>query len=174
MAKVSFNKLNLKLNTEIKTIEFNGQIIEIKQYLPIEDKLELIGRVIELSHDQNNFSNPLKINVYSLLEIIESYTNISFTDKQKEDTAKLYDLFVGQGLLNEIINNIPEQEYNTLMNGIEQTVESIYTYHNSVLGILESISADYSNLKLDATEIQKSLKDSNNLELVKNIINKLG
>jgi hypothetical protein len=61
MAKLSFTKLGLKPNNEIKTINFNEQTIEVKQYLPVEDKLGLIGRVLELSHDQNNFSNPVKV-----------------------------------------------------------------------------------------------------------------
>ena len=73
MAKVSFTKLSLKQNNEIVIIDFNGQNIEIKQYLPVEEKLELIGRVLELSHDQNNFSNPVKVDVYTMLEIIDKY-----------------------------------------------------------------------------------------------------
>ena len=43
MAKVSLTKLGLKVNQDIKTIEFNEQIIEVKQYLPINNKLELIN-----------------------------------------------------------------------------------------------------------------------------------
>jgi hypothetical protein len=39
MAKVAFNKLGLKMNQETKNIVFNGQSIEIKQYLPINEKL---------------------------------------------------------------------------------------------------------------------------------------
>jgi len=49
MAKLSFTKLGLKVNQDIKTIEYNGQNIEIKQYLPIQDKLKLIGDVIMYS-----------------------------------------------------------------------------------------------------------------------------
>ena len=33
---------------------------------------------------------------------------------------------------------------------------------------------DYSNLNLDATEIQKKLADPNNMELLKSIMTKLG
>jgi len=50
MAKVTFTKLGLKVNQEIKTIEYNEQVVEIKQYLPIQEKLQLIGRVIEFAH----------------------------------------------------------------------------------------------------------------------------
>ena len=46
MAKVAFSKLGLKVNQDIKTIEFNGQNIEVKQYLPIQDKLRLISNII--------------------------------------------------------------------------------------------------------------------------------
>ena len=63
MAKLPFTKLGLKQNNETVNIQFNDQIIEVKQYLPVDEKLELITRVLELAHDSNNFSNPVKIDV---------------------------------------------------------------------------------------------------------------
>ena len=44
MAKLAFSKLSLKVNNDVKTINFNEQTIEVKQYLPVNDKLELISR----------------------------------------------------------------------------------------------------------------------------------
>lgn len=174
MAKVSFTKLGLKPNNEIQYIEFNEQTIEVKQYLPVEEKLELITKVLELSHDSNNFSNPVKVSVYTTLEIIEKYTNVNFTEKQKENPTKLYDLLVGNGFAAAVIKAIPEPEYDEILTGIKQTIKSVYKYQNSVLGILDTISQDYSNLNLDATEIQKKLADPNNMELLKGIMTKLG
>ena len=174
MAKVGFTKLGLKPNNEIQTIEFNEQTIEVKQYLPVEEKLELITNVLELSHDSNNFSNPVKVSVYTTLEIIEKYTNVNFTEKQKENPTKLYDLLVGNGFAAAVIKAIPEPEYDEILTGIKQTIKSVYKYQNSVLGILDTISQDYSNLDLDATEIQKKLADPNNMELLKGIMTKLG
>ena len=75
MAKLSFTKLGLKPNNETVNVSFGEQFIEVKKYLPVEDKLNLISRVLELSHDSNNFSNPVKVSVYTTLEIIEKYTN---------------------------------------------------------------------------------------------------
>ena len=89
MAKLAFTKLGLKTNTDIETLEFNEQTIEIKQYLPVNDKLTLISEVINNSADENNFANPVKVEVYVTIAIIEAYTNITFTDKQKEDIPKL-------------------------------------------------------------------------------------
>ena len=81
MAKVSFTKLGLKVNQEVKMIEFNEQTIEVKQYLPVNDKLALISNVINASADDYNFANPVKIEVFLALEIIANYTNINFTEK---------------------------------------------------------------------------------------------
>ena len=174
MAKIGFTKLGLKPNNKIVNIEFNEQIIEVKQYLPVEEKLELITNVLELSHDSNNFSNPIKVQVYTALEIIDKYTNISFTEKQKENPTKLYDLLNGNGLLEKIIEVIPQIEYDEIIEGVYNTIDAVYTYQNSILGILDTISQDYSNLNLDATEIQKKLADPENMALLKNIMTKLG
>lgn len=174
MAKLSFTKLGLKINQDIKTIDFNGQNIEVKQYLPVNDKLGLIADVINASADDNNFANPIKIDIFTALYIIDAYTNINFTEKQREDPCKIYDTLQSSGLLSLIIQAIPEEEYGALIHGIHRTVKSIYEYKNSVLGILENISADYSALDLDATNIQQKLADPQNMELLRNVLSKLG
>ena len=175
MAKVSFTKLGLTKNQEIKTLNWNEQNIEIKQYLPINDKLNLIASVINNAHDSNNnFSNPMQVSVYANLEILYAYTNINFTDKQKEDVAKLYDLVKSNGLLKAIIENIPAEEYGEIINGIHDSINAIYSYQNSVLGILDTLKTDYSNLDFDAASIQEKLADPENMKLLKDILAKLG
>ena len=174
MAKVSFAKLGLTKNQEVKTIEWGEYFIEVKQYLPINEKLNLISNVINFAHDENNYSNPVKVDVYTALEIMYTYTNINFTDKQKEDVTKLYDLIVSSGLYTKILEAIPDNEYCNLLNAIRKSIDAIYAYQNSVMGILDTISTDYSNLDLNASEIQKTLADPNNMELLRNILEKLG
>lgn len=174
MAKIGFTKLSLKRKNEVKTITINNNQIEIKQYLPVNDKLDLIARVINGAHDQNNFPNPIKIEVIGTLEMIMAYTNISFTEKQKEDIPKLYDLLEENGVIKDIISQIPEDEYNFIIDGINKTVDAVYTYNNSVLGILESISQDYSNLDFDIQKLQNDIANPENLKLVKDVLTKLG
>ena len=175
MAKVAFTKLGLKKKDEVKTVNINNNIIEVKQYLPINDKLALISRVINLSHDSsNNFANPVQVEVIGTIEIIAAYTNLSFTEKQKEDYAKLYDLLEENGITKDLISAIPEDEYAFLIDGINDSVEAVYKYQDSILGILEVISQDYSNLDFDATKIQQQLADPDNLSLLKDVLTKLG
>jgi len=41
--------------------------------------------------------------MYFNLYIVYFYTNLNFTDKQKEDPAKLYDQMESNGLITEVI-----------------------------------------------------------------------
>ena len=175
MAKIAFTRLGLKKKDEVKTVNINNNVIEVKQYLPINDKLALISRVINLSHDSsNNFANPVQVEVIGTIEIIAAYTNLSFTEKQKEDYAKLYDLLEENGITKDLISAIPEDEYAFLIDGINESIEAVYKYQNSVLGILDSVAQDYSNLEFDASKIQQELADPQNLELLKGIMSRLG
>lgn len=175
MAKIPFTKLKLqKQDSVVKTFIFNEQEITVKQYLPINDKLNFVGRVINAAADENRFYNPIKLDIFMSLELVFTYTNINFTEKQKEDPAKLFDLLESNGLLTEVVKNIPEDEYNTLYEGIVETVDSIYQYQNSVYGILDTISTDYENLNLDATEIEQKISNEQNLNLLRDVLSKLG
>ena len=174
MAKLSFNKLGLTKNQDIVNIAFNDQVIEVKQYLPVNDKIHLISIVINQSADDNNFANPIKVNVFTVLEIIDFYTNISFTEKQREDPTKLYDLIVSNDLARTIARAIPQVELDDLMRGIKDSVEAVYNYKNSALGIMETISTDYSNLDFNASEIQSKLADPENMAFLKDVLSKLG
>ena len=108
MSKVSFTKLGLTKNTDIASFDWNEQIIEVKQYLPIQDKLTLIGNVLNSCQDENNFKKKKKMSMFMTLEIVYNYTNINFTEKQKSDPAKLYDLLVGSGFMDQFLTYIPE------------------------------------------------------------------
>ena len=173
MAKIALTKLGLKPNTELKTIEWNGQNIEIKQYLPIEAKLDLISDIANKSLDENPYYNPARIKIFIRLEIILAYANINTTDKQREDIFKLYDMFAGE-LGDKILESVPVEEYNFISQTTWQIIEGIYRYKNSAMGIMESIASDYSQLDFDATEIQKKIGDPNNMELLKQVLSKLG
>ena len=176
MARVPFTELKCKINDSVKEVKLNDEVtIEVKQYLPIQEKLELIGRVIEFAHEEDyNYSNPVKINVISVLEIIYAYTNIVFTDKQKEDVPKLYDLLFSSGIMEIIFENIPVNELNVIEDGIKDTAKSFYQYQSSVLGILDAVKNDSTDLQTQTAEIQKVLNDPENLKMVKTILTDLG
>lgn len=176
MAKISFSKLGLTKNNNINKVIYNDQTIEVKEYLSINDKAEIAANVLGYTVGSGaiRFANPLQIEVYTVLQIIEKYTNITFTDKQKEDPAKLYDLIIGSGFWILIKDAININDYNDIIRYINESLESFYKYYNSVYGILDNIGKDYETLNLDATEIQQKLADPQNMTLLKDVLAKLG
>ena len=174
MAKVPFTKLKLKVNEDSIPLQIGDETIAIKQYLPIQEKLELIGSVVMQAHEQDaNYSNPVKAGAYRDLEVVFAYTNINFTDKQKEDLPKLYDMLASTGVLQQIIEAIPEREYSEVCCGVWNSIDAIYKYQNSVLGVLDTIKEDYSDTEFDLTKMQEALTSSD-LSVVKEIVSKLG
>lgn len=115
MAKIPFGKLNLVKNIETNSFTWGENTIEVKKYLPMEEKLQLITRVIQQSIDENNFYNPCRIDLYRTIEIVLTYTNISITEKQKEDLFKLYDLFISSGFASQVMNHIEAVELDYIL-----------------------------------------------------------
>lgn len=174
MAKVPFTKLKCKVNTDEVPIQIGEETIAVKQYLPIQEKLGLIGRVIELAHMQDeNYSNPVKASVFRDLEVVFAYTNITFTDKQKEDPAKLYDLLYSTGIIDTVIDNIPEDEYVSIVVGVNESIEAVYKYQNSALGILNGIKNNYKDLEFDIEDIEKTITSLADSPVLKSIANYL-
>lgn len=112
--------------------------------------------------------------MFFALEIVYKYTNINFTDKQKEDAAKLYDLIAGTGLLAAVHAQLPETEYYDLFGWLKITAEHIYEYRNSVYAILDAMGTDYNNLELDAEALKEKIADPGSLKLLKDVLTKLG
>lgn len=174
MAKVPFSKLSVTKNDKKEFITWGDQTIEIKQYLPFGDKIKVVEKIVNQSIDDHNYANPARKELYEVLEIIFAYTNISFTEKQKEDPYKLFDLLVGSGLMQTIWDKIPDHEIETLLRWSYQLVDQVYNYSNSARGIMEAITEDYSDLNLDAEELQKNIADPENLAFLKEVMEKLG
>lgn len=174
MAKVTFTKLAINKTFPTETITWNDQEIEVKKYLPIEDKINIVEKVLNKSVDDNGYYNVIRLNVYIIVEAILAYTNITVTEKQKEDTLKLYDAFISSGLSKKILQDIAEEDFLDLQDFVTVSIDNIYKYRNSAAGIMEAISRDYSDLELDAEKIKDDIANPGNLTLLKDVLTKLG
>ncbi len=174
MAKPTFSKLKLSANIEEKEFTWEDQIIKVKQYLSIEDKLQLISQVLNSAADENRFYNKGKIDLYFRLYVIYFYTNINFTDKQKEEVIKTYDAIYSSGFWDNIKKIIPEEELDYMYDLVISAVEQIYAYQNSIYGILDAVSTDYEGLNLDIQELSKKLGDKEGVQFLDQVLTKMG
>lgn len=139
MAKVSYSNLKLKVDNSVKKIE--NTEIEVLQYLPIEDKYDLINIALQKSRVEGKH-NPLLLDMYFHLFIVYMYTNISFTDKQKENEYKIYDTLKSNRLLDTILTYIPDEEYNELYSFLIEDLEKREKYDLSISGLISTIVND--------------------------------
>ena len=155
MAKISYASLKLKTNTEVNTVDFNGNKIEILKYLPIEEKYDLISVTLQKSLEDTLY-NPLKVDMYFHLHLVYMYTNITFTDKQREDELKLYNALSSNGLIDLVLENIDEYEYEILSTYLDETIDQDLTYKTTVAYLLNSFIGDMP-AKID--NIQKMMEE---------------
>lgn len=141
MGKITYASLKLKVKDDIKTFDFNGNEIEVKQFLSIQDKIDLVDITLQKAKE-NNLYNPIKIDMYFHLYLIYLYTNISFTEKQREDEYKLYDVLESNGLVDLVLQYINEEEYLDLIEKIKEKVKMELKYGNTIASVISKVIND--------------------------------
>lgn len=138
MAKVSFTTLKLKVNDSSKHIQIGDKEVEVYQYIPAEDKYDLIMITLQ-ECKENGIYNSYKKEIFFNLNLVYMYTNLSFTDKQKEDYLKLYDILESNGVFNEVIGAMAEGEYENLLTWMEEVQNDLLVYENSFAGAINNL-----------------------------------
>ncbi|MCC8068724.1 MAG: hypothetical protein LIO71_03035 [Ruminococcus sp.] len=141
MNKVSYANLKLKINEDVNTFKFQGQTIEVLKYLNSSDKYDLVMITLQKAKEDGMY-NPLKLDIFFHLHLVYMYTNLSFTDKQRENELKIYDCLKSNGFIDKMLELIDEDEYNELINWIDQIVEDTMRYKNSAAAVLQSLITD--------------------------------
>ena len=162
---ISYANMKLKPVNTTHDFVFNGNTIKILDYLSIEDKYDLIMITLQKSLE-NGYYNPLKIDMYFHLNLIYLYTDINFTDKQREDENKIYDTIKSNGLLDAFLEAFDENEYNELFSILEDTKNEILDYKHSTSALIQSLIND---LPKQAEAVQK-IVDNFDKEKYQNVI----
>ena len=96
------------LGDNVKVVDFHGTDIEIKQYLPIQDKINLVGTAyvsgVEIEDDLETIDS-CKTDILFKLLLVNAYTNIKFNNNLRN-----YDLLLESGLQKVVYDNIPKDE----------------------------------------------------------------
>lgn len=174
MAKLAFSKLGIKTDTSVSKIFVNEQEVEVKNYLPLDKKMELLSNVISaVWGEDDKYINRGKLECFFALEVMYAYTNLTFTDKMKEDPTKLYDMIFSSGLYHKVCALIQE-ELNFLYTCLFNTLDSMVQYQRSALGIMETIGTNYQDVEFNAEKVRDDLADPGNMAFLKDVLTKLG
>ena len=142
MAKVTFGSLKLKKTEEVNKISIADKEIEVKTYLPIEDKYDLIQATL-LEASEVIVFNEVLLELNLNLNIIYLYTNLTFTDLQRQDKFKLYDILETNNIINDVIEAIPEKEFKILINLFNKELNRMIEENRSAAGIVNNLIGDF-------------------------------
>lgn len=155
MAKVSFTSMKLKVDDSVKVIQIAGKDVEVKQYLSAAEKNSLIELVLQAATG-GTFLNTFLADCYFDLYLVMYYTNINFTDNQKSDLVKLYDILETNGVFDIVVNAIPESEYNLLVEKLDEMLAEASKYVISAKAISDNL-LQYGPIRSE--EIAKSFEE---------------
>lgn len=163
---MKYSDLNLKVNKETTIVKIDDKTeIEVLQYLPIEDKIDLIQIALQKSLE-NGVYNEVKLDMYFNLYIVYMYSNLEFTDEEKEDEFKLYNELQSNYIIVHVIAGMDEGEYDCLLDYLKSMQEANEMYRNSAAAILQSFIQDMPRNAAAAAEIV----DNFDKEKYKNVI----
>lgn len=138
MELLNYKDLNLSSKIESKSFDWEGKTIEVAQYMPIQDKCDLIEATLQESYENGVYSE-LKLDAYFHLNLIYLYTNIVFSDEDRADEAKLIDELETSGFMDAFMHTINEREYNYLYEALHVMVKVRRKQNNTIKGIVDKL-----------------------------------
>lgn len=157
------NKGKLYSRTDANAVtNFVKKTLEVKEYLPLQEKKDLISKIIDASIIYENSMykfDEIDKYVYLVMFSIAAYTNIELSDDVEAD----YDELCKSGLLNMIVDSFKD-EYKAVMMLLD--MQCNYILADNALGyklgaFVEGLSKNLNSL----ADILKTKVESMNLDL---------
>ena len=174
MAKINLKQLITIKAIEPITVNINNIDITVKQYLPLDEKMELVQRVLNRAVDETGFFSPMRLDVILELEIIRTYTDINITDKMMDAPGKIYDQIENNGIWRDILATLPWAEYQALHKAVNDCAAAITSYQTSLLGILKTVNQNYTATGADVKDLLQELGTIENSDVLKQVLANLG
>lgn len=168
-----FKDMNITLNNELKEVQIGDDIkFNVKQYLPAEDKNALLEIAMQTA-DQGTILNTFALDAIFHTYLVFKYTDIEFTDEEKENLFDLYDILEDNGIIDAVVAAIPTREYESLRTYLTEMVDSYLTYRNSTRALVEQFSMFAPQVAENLATISKNV-DIDKLQQIVKLADKTG
>jgi hypothetical protein len=164
---INYSDLDFKQEDTDKytVITFKDKEIKVLKYLPSIEKYNLLNTTLLQSTDDTVIINEYKLDMFFNINLAIAYTNIVFSKEEQDmELSDLYDKFKTSGLLDMIIDSIPDDEYATLYSSLVSNKEEYVSERKSVsYGIANAIEQISKKLpkQEEMQNLLQSLKDFN-------------
>lgn len=126
---------------ETKIISIDNQEITVKQEISTNDLYDLIMITLQESKEDCIY-NPFKLDVFFHVNLIMMITDIEFTPEEKMDKFDIYNKLTKSGLLVEILESFPINNYKYIREVIEAIVGKLEEYENRATALISKIITD--------------------------------
>ena len=138
MAKVGLNKLNLNKKADVKIVQFEGNEIEVSQYLDIASKSSLISAAVR-GAVINGIVDEVLLDAYLHLFIVDKYTNITLTAKQRENLLEVFDTLESNKFFDVIIEAMAENEYDYIFTMAKRLTNNLNEYNKNIISMFSGL-----------------------------------
>jgi hypothetical protein len=162
---INYSDLDFKQEDTDKytVITFKDKEIKVLKYLPSIEKYNLLNTTLLQSIDDTVIINEYKLDMFFNINLAIAYTNIVFSKEEQDmELSDLYDKFKTSGLLDMIIDVIPDDEYATLYSSLVSNKEEYVSERKSIsYGIANAIEQISKKLpkQEEMQNLLQSLKD---------------
>lgn len=163
---MKFTELGLELKiADPVEITCGDQAIQVLQYLPIDEKANLIKHVINQALDDNTgcFS-PIRVEVFFSLALCKWYAGMEIEVDEAHTFSNIYDILETNRVIDDIIFAIPEDEISFLRDLMDDTIADVARYNNSAAGIIQAMSANAEGLDGQINSILEQIRNGEGLE----------
>ena len=122
MAILNYKDLNLSIKKINRKFKWGDKEIEVLGYLPIESKYDIVMITLQKSFEDGIY-NQIKLDMYYHLNLVYAYTNLTFSDEERTDEAKLYDEMMDSGFMIEFLKNLDVKAYTEMQEDIDNIAE---------------------------------------------------
>ena len=159
---MTFKGLKLR-EPEVKEnkIKLNSGVeLNVRTYLPIDAKADLISWVINMALDERTGAiSPVRFEVCFSVAVVQRYCGVEIPED--ESLSTVYDLLETNEVISQVMGAIPENEIDFLKELAMDTAADVERYSTSFAGVISSMNTDTTEL---TTQLQKILDNINNNE----------
>lgn len=141
MAILNYKDLGITKSNVFKTFKWNDKDIEIIDYLPIEQKYDIVMISLQKAFEDGIY-NPIKLDMYFHLNLVYIYTNLIFSDEDRENESAIYDAMKSSGFLDEFLKNINPQDYKEMQEDIENIAQLKIAYSTTAAAVMRNFIED--------------------------------
>lgn len=149
---MKYSDLNLKINTDYNIASIGNNEIKVLKYLPTNDKIDLIQIALQKANEGGVY-NEIKLDMYFNLYLVYMYSDLEFSEEEKNDEFKLYDELNCNNIIISIIGAMEDDEYDNLISYLTTMKENNEKHMLSTAALFQTFIQDMPKNAAAAAEI---------------------